>query len=146
MYGGMEETYGIRVLYSGLESRRYIGLSSCQFLLLSPTVSAYEDLYVSTSTGEQGPCVRITNIVRGVSRLNDTEKNSMDRHKDDMHESRNVVKFFFLSSGISQWPRQVPSGPQPIHLCGVPAGLSFSPRALRGPYCEVVGQFVFFLV
>ena len=34
MYGGMEETYGIRVLYSGLESRRYIGLSSCQFFLL----------------------------------------------------------------------------------------------------------------
>ena len=44
MYGGMEETYGIRVLYSGLESRRYMGLSSCQFLLFSPTVSAYEDL------------------------------------------------------------------------------------------------------
>ena len=41
MYGGMEETYGIRVLYSGLESRRYMGLSSCQFLLFSPTVSAY---------------------------------------------------------------------------------------------------------
>ena len=31
MYDGMGETYGIRVLYSGLESRRYIGLSSCQF-------------------------------------------------------------------------------------------------------------------
>ena len=94
MYGGMEETYGIRVLYPGLESRRYIGLGSCQFLLFPPTVSAYEDLHVSTSTGEQGPCVRMTNIVRGVSRLNDTEKNSMDRRKDDMHESRNVVKFF----------------------------------------------------
>ena len=40
MYGGMEETYGIRVLYSGLESRRYMGMSSCQFLLFSPTVSA----------------------------------------------------------------------------------------------------------
>ena len=26
------------------------------------------------------------------------------------NEARNVV-FFFLSSGISQWPRQVPSGP-----------------------------------
>ena len=38
----------------------------------------------------------------------------MDRRKDDVHESRNVVKFFFLSSGISQWPRQVPSGP-PAH-------------------------------
>ena len=97
MYGGMEETYGIRVLYSGVESRRFID----------------EDLHVSTSTGEQGPCVRMTNIVRGVSRLTDTEKNSMDRRKDDMHESRNVVKFF-LSSGISQWPRQVPSGP-PAH-------------------------------
>ena len=54
MYGGMEETYGIRVLYPGLESRLYMGLSSCQFLLFSPTVSAYEDLHVSTSTGEQG--------------------------------------------------------------------------------------------
>ena len=114
MYGGMEETYGIRVLYSGLESRRYMSVSSCQFLLFSPTVSAYEDLHVSTSTGEKGPCVRMTNKVRGVSRLNDTEKNSMDRRKDDMHESRNVVKFFFVSSGISQWPRQVPSGP-PAH-------------------------------
>ena len=31
MYDGMGETYGIRVLYSVLESRRYIGLSSCQF-------------------------------------------------------------------------------------------------------------------
>ena len=96
MYGGMEETYGIRVLYPGLESRRYMGLSSCQFLLFSPTVSAYEDLHVSTSTEEQGPCVRMTYIVRGVSRLNDTEKNSMDRRKDDMHESGNVVEFFFL--------------------------------------------------
>ena len=129
MYGSMEETYGIRVSYSGLESRRYIGLSSCQFLLLSPT--ACEDLHVSTSTGEQGPCVRMTNIVRGVSRLNDTEKNSMDRRKDDMHESRNVVKFFVWSSGISQWPRQVPSGPRPIHLCGVPAGLSLSSQRVR---------------
>ena len=36
-------------------------------------------------------CVRMTNTIRGVSRLNDTEKNSMDRRKDDMHESRNVV-------------------------------------------------------
>ena len=89
MYDGMGETYGIRVLYSGLESRRYMGLSSCQFLLFSPTVSAYEDLHVSTSTGEQGPCVRMTNIIR----LSDTEKNSMDRRKDDMHESRNVVIF-----------------------------------------------------
>ena len=131
MYGGMEETYGIRVLYPGLESRRYMGLSSCQFLLFPPTVSAYEDLHVSTSTGEQGSCVRMTNIVRGVSRLNDTEKNSMDRRKDDMHESRNVVKFFFVSSGISQWPRQVPSGPWPIHLCGVPAGLSLSSQRVR---------------
>ena len=34
MYDGMGETYGIRVLYSGLESRRYIGLSSCQFFFL----------------------------------------------------------------------------------------------------------------
>ena len=34
MYDGMGETYGIRVLYSGLESRRYIALSSCQFFLL----------------------------------------------------------------------------------------------------------------
>ena len=93
MYDGMGETYGSRVLYSGLESRRYIGLSPCQFLLLSPTVSAYEDLHVSTSTGEQGPCVRMTNIIRGASRLNDTEKKSMDRRKDDMHESRNVVFF-----------------------------------------------------
>ena len=56
----------------------------------------------------------MTNKVRGVSRLNDTEKNSMDRRKDDVHESRNVVNFFFFSSGISQWPRQVPSGP-PAH-------------------------------
>ena len=95
MYDGMGETYGIRVLFPGLESRRYISLSSCQFPLLSPTVSAYEDHHVSTSTGEQGPCVRMTNIVRGVPRLNDTEKNSMNRRKDDMHESRNVVKFFF---------------------------------------------------
>ena len=27
---------------------------------------------------------------------NDTEKNSMDKRKDDMHEPRNVVKFFFF--------------------------------------------------
>ena len=102
MYGGMKETYGIRVLYPGLESRRYMGLSFCQFLLFSPAVSAYEDLHVSTSTGEQGPCVRMMNIVRGVSRLNDTEKNSMDRRKDDMQESRNVVKFL-----CEQWYQPV---------------------------------------
>ena len=104
MYGGMEETYGIRVLYPGLESRRYMGVSSCQFLLFSPTVSAYEDLHVSTSTGEQGPCVRMTNIVRGVSRLNDTEKNSMDRRKDDMHESRKCSQVFFF---CEQWYQPV---------------------------------------
>ena len=131
MYGSMEETYGIRVLYSGLESRRYICLSSCQFLLLSPTVSACEDLHVSTSTGEQGPCVRMTNIVRGASRLNDTEKNSMDRRKDDMHESRNVVKFFYLEQWYQPVARQVPSGLRPIHLCGVPAGLSLSSQRVR---------------
>ena len=39
MYDGMGETYGIRVLFSGLESERYIGLSSCQFFFTpSPTV------------------------------------------------------------------------------------------------------------
>ena len=143
MYGGMEETYGIRVLYSGLESRRYMGLSSCQFLLFSPTVSAYEDLHVSTSTGKQAPCVRMTNKVRGVSRLNDTEKNSMDRRKDDVHESRNVVKFFF-----EQWYQPVattgaigPPGPSTCvgcpQACACPASGCdcSSPRALRGPCC-----------
>ena len=44
----------------------------------------------------------MTNIIQGVSRLNETEKKSMDRRKDDMHESRNVVFFSF-----EQWYQPV---------------------------------------
>ena len=42
---------------------------------------------------QQGPCAGMTRTIRGY--WNDTEKNNMDKRKDDMHESRNVVKFFF---------------------------------------------------
>ena len=42
-------------------------------------------------------------------RWNDTEQNSTDRRKDDMRESRNVVKFF-PSRRNYQWSRQVLSG------------------------------------
>ena len=67
----------------------------------------------------------------------------MDK-RNDMHECRNAVKFFFLSKSNSQWSRQVLSGPRPILLCEAPrrpelvqpAGADRSSlRALRGPYC-----------
>ena len=54
----------------------------------------------------------------------------MDRRKDDTHESRNVVIFF------DQWYQPVAATgaigpPRPIHLCGVPAGLSLSSQRVR---------------
>ena len=93
----------------------------------------------------------MTNKIRGVSRLNDTEKNSMDRRKDDMHESRNVVNFF-----LEQWYQPVATTgaigpPGPSTCVGLPLSCACpasgcdcsSPRALRGPYC--VEWVVFFV-
>ena len=55
----------------------------------------------------------------------------MDKRKDDLHEPRKEVKFFFLARADSQWSRQVLSGPRPIRLCEAPAGLSLFSQRVR---------------
>ena len=83
---------------------------------------------------------------------NDTVKNSMDKRKDDMHEPRNVVKFFFF--GPSQWSRQVLSGPRPIRLCEAAAGLNLFSQRVRtealykhsGVHAASIRQFIIFSV
>ena len=86
----------------------WTGISTVHWPELLPVFYSFSDSVCVRRSPRQHehwrarPSVRVTNIIRGVSRFNVTEKNSMDRRKDDMHESRNVVSFFF-----EQWYQPV---------------------------------------
>ena len=97
------ETYGICVLHL---DRSHEGIWPVPLPVLSPSpaVSVHEQQRARPL------CKDNEYNMMSLSR----EETCMVRRRDDMHEPR------MWCSGISQWPRQVPSGPRPIHLCGRP--------------------------
>ena len=79
-------------------------------LSLSITILSSKEHTVDCSATYKDDTERISTALAHNSSIfywNDTEKNSMDRRKDDMCEPRNVVKFF----PCFQWSRQALSGP-----------------------------------
>ena len=75
----------------------------------------------------------------------------MDKRKDDMHESRNIVKFFFEQEVIASGHDRCYRALWPIRLCEAPAGLSLFSQRVRtdalhehsGVHAASNGQFFF---
>ena len=108
----------------------------CRFICRSPSCPAKSKPSTAvprTKTTQRGLARPLRKDDKYNTRIfywNDTEKNSMDRRKDDMHGSRNVVKIFLaevVASGHDRCYRALRS----IHLCEAPADLSLFSQRVR---------------